>query len=274
MAESASSEDPDLNSLSLMLRVARSPGAWLGVLLISAIILLPSAAPFMRWLFPDVPRPVYTRASFFELTIAHVELTGASSLAAAALGISLGIFITRESGREFAPLASALTATAQTLPPVAVLALAIPSLGYGAAPVIVALWLYAIFPIFEGTATGLRAVPPEIREAARGIGFAPADRLFKIELPLALPFIFAGLRSAVTINIGTAAIGSAAGALSLGSPIIEGLAASNPAYILEGALVIALLAITIDRFLAWLEELTRPGRTLFKRACRASGKDH
>jgi osmoprotectant transport system permease protein len=83
--------------------------------------------------------------------------------------------------------------------------------------------------------------------------------LWRIELPLAFPFILAGLRNAVIINIGTAAIGSAAGALSLGSPIIEGLSASNPAYVLEGAAIVALLAMTVDRCFAWLEDFTRPG---------------
>ena len=79
----------------------------------------------------------------------------------------------------------------------------------------------------------------------------------KVELPLAFPFILAGLRNAVIINIGTAAIASAAGALSLGSPIIEGLSASNPAYVLEGAAVVALLAMVTDRGFAWIEDRAR-----------------
>jgi osmoprotectant transport system permease protein len=213
----------------------------------------------MGSLFPGIPHPVYARASFLELTAAHVELVVISSLAAAAAGIGLGIFVTRESGREFATMVSAIAASAQTFPPVAVLALAIPALGYGAAPTLVALWLYAIFPIIEGTVAGLRAVPAAVREAAEGMGFAPPDILWRIELPLALPFILAGLRNVVIINIGTAAVGSAAGTLSLGSPIIEGLSASNPAYILEGAAIVGLLAIAADRFFAWLDDLVRPG---------------
>jgi osmoprotectant transport system permease protein len=91
------------------------------------------------------------------------------------------------------------------------------------------------------------------------MGLAPRDVLTRIELPLAFPFILAGLRNAVIINIGTAAIASAAGALSLGSPIIEGLSASNPAYVLEGAFLVALLAIVADRCFAWLEDFTRLG---------------
>jgi osmoprotectant transport system permease protein len=223
------------------------------------MFLMPKAEPLMRWLFPGDPRPIYTRASFFELTLAHVELVAISSLAAAVIGIGLGIFVTRKGGREFAAMVSAIAAIGQTFPPVAVLALTIPMLGYGAAPALVALCLYAIFPVIEATLTGLHAVPATVREAAMGMGFAPRDVLTRIELPLAFPFILAGLRNAVIINIGTAAIASAAGALSLGSPIIEGLSASNPAYVLEGAFLVALLSIVADRCFAWLEDFTRLG---------------
>ena len=242
-----------------LIRWGRRPGLWLTFLLVSAIFLMPAAGSLMRVLFPDDPRPVYTRASFFELTLAHIELVALSSLAAAAIGISLGIFVTRESGREFAAMVSAIAAIGQTFPPVAVLALTIPVLGYGAAPAVTALCLYAIFPVIEATVTGLRAVPAAVRDAAMGMGFAPRDVLWRIELPLAFPFVLAGLRNAVIINIGTAAIGSAAGALSLGSPIIEGLSASNPAYVLEGAAIVALLATAVDRCFAWIEVFARPG---------------
>lgn len=233
------------------------PELWLFAALLAAMFLMPKAAPLMHWLFPSDPRPVYTRASFFELTLVHMELVALSSLAAAAIGIGLGIFVTRETGREFAGMAGAIAAIGQTFPPVAVLALTIPVLGYGAPPALVALCLYAIFPVIAATITGLEAVPSPVREAAQGMGFSPRDVLLKVELPLAFPFILAGLRNAVIINIGTAAIASAAGALSLGSPIIEGLSASNPAYVLEGAAVVALLAMVTDRGFAWIEDRAR-----------------
>ncbi len=112
----------------------RQPGFWLTLLLIAAMLLMPKAEPLMRALFPDDPHPIYTRASFLELTLAHVKLVAISSLAAAAIGIGLAIFVTRESGREFAAMVGAIGAIGQTFPPVAVLALAIPVLGYGATP--------------------------------------------------------------------------------------------------------------------------------------------
>jgi osmoprotectant transport system permease protein len=251
---------PDLaRALATLIRWTRAPGFWLTLALIAAIFFMPAAEPLFRALFPDIPHPIYARASFFELTLAHCQLVGLSSLAAAMIGIGLGVFATRDSGREFAAIISAIAAIGQTFPPIAVLALAVPLLGYGAAPALAALALYAILPILEATLTGLHAAPPETRQAAIGIGFAPAELLWRIELPLAAPFILAGLRNAVTINMGTATIGSSVGALSLGSPIIEGLSAANPAYVIEGAAIVALLAVSIDRGFEWLETILRSG---------------
>ncbi len=236
----------------------RQPVFWLSLLLAALIAAMPHSAPLFSALFPGDPRPVYTRASFFELTLAHCELVAVSSFIAATIGIGLAIFVTRRAGRDFAALVSAVAAAGQTFPPVAVLALAVPLLGYGAAPALAALTIYAILPILDGALTGLRGVPAAVRDAAEGSGFGPATLLCRIELPLASPFILAGLRNAVIINIGTAAIGSSVGALSLGSPILEGLSASNPAYVIEGALVVALLAVVVDRAFAALEAVLGP----------------
>jgi osmoprotectant transport system permease protein len=219
---------------------------------------MPAARPLLHALFPDSRHLIYARATFLELALAHCQLVAISSLVAAAGGIGLGIFVTRGVGREFAPIVSAIAAIGQTFPPVAVLALAIPALGYGAAPALAALAIYAVLPILEGSITGLNGVPASARDAATGMGFAPSDLLWRIELPLAAPFILAGLRNAVIINIGTATIASSAGALSLGSPILEGLSAANPAYVVEGAIIAALLAVCVDRCFEWLSELLRP----------------
>src|SRR5262249_46988265 len=98
---------------------------WLTLALGSAIFITPMAEPLIGWLFPGNPRPVYTRASFLELTLAHVDLVAVSSLAAAAIGIGLGVFVPRQTGREFATIVGAIAAIGQTFPPVAVLALTI-----------------------------------------------------------------------------------------------------------------------------------------------------
>jgi osmoprotectant transport system permease protein len=226
------------------------------------VLFMPATAPLFHWLFPDNPRPVFLRASFPELTLAHAELVLISAGAAAAFAIGIGIFVTRPAGREFLPMVGALAAVGQTFPPAAVLALAVPALGYGEAPTLLALFLYSILPVLEATISGLHAMPADIGEAADGLGFSPAAKLFRIELPLAAPYVVAGIRTSVIIAIGTATIGSTIGALSLGSPIVEGLAAENTAYVIQGAVVVALFAVLVDRAFEMLERrFARPSRS-------------
>jgi osmoprotectant transport system permease protein len=236
----------------------------LSLLLIFAalVLFMPASAPFFHWLFPENPRPVFLRASFLELTLAHAELVVISAGAASIIAVSLGIFVTRHTGREFLPIVGALAAVGQTFPPAAVLALAVPALGYGEAPALLALFLYSILPILEATIAGLQAVPADIYEAADGVGFSPGAKLLRVEMPLAAPYIVAGLRTSVIIAIGTATIGSTIGALSLGSPIVEGLAAENTAYVIQGAIVVALFAVLVDRAFEVLERrLAIPSRS-------------
>jgi osmoprotectant transport system permease protein len=226
------------------------------------VLFMPATAPLFHWLFPENPRPVFLRASFLELTLAHAQLVALSAGAAAVFAISIAVFVTRPAGREFLPIAGALAAVGQTFPPAAVLALAVPALGYGEAPTLLALFLYSILPILEATIAGLNAVPADVREAADGVGFSPAAKLLRIELPLAAPYIVAGSRTSAIIAIGTATIGSTIGALSLGSPIVEGLAAENTAYVIQGAIVVALFAIVVDRGFEILERrLAIPSRS-------------
>jgi osmoprotectant transport system permease protein len=219
----------------------------LAFVLVALVLALPHLHAPMHCLFPQIERPVYERATFVELVLSHLGLVLASSAAAAIVGVAAGIFATRQSGEEFEPLINAVAAIGQTFPPVAVLAISVPLLGYGGPPTLLALAVYAALPITESTIAGLNAVSRDVKDAAEGLGFSRLRRLADVELPLAFPIILNGIRIAVIINIGTATIGSTIGALTLGSPIIEGLSASNPAYVLEGALVVALLAVLVDR---------------------------
>jgi osmoprotectant transport system permease protein len=130
--------------------------------------------------------------------------------------------------------------------------LRLPLIGYGLSPTHVARVHYGIQPILEGSLAGFMAVPAGVRDAAIGMGFSPWRLLTRIDLPLAFPFIVTGLRTSVVINIGTATVGASIGALSLGSPIIEGLAAANVAYVVQGAAVVALLAILVDQIFGLL----------------------
>jgi len=136
---------------------------------------------------------------------------------------------------------------------VAVLALAVPILGFGFTPTVFALFLYGLLPVVRNTIAGLRSVPETILDAAYGMGMSNFQALLKVELPLAMPVILTGIRISVTINIGTAMIGAVIGAGGLGSPIIAGLVRDNLAFIIQGALPAALMAIIADQLLANLE---------------------
>ena len=189
--------------------------------------------------------PVYTQNSLPSLALAHLELVIGSIICTAILAILAGVFVTRKSGADFLPLSRAIANAGQTFPPVAVLALAVPATGFGAGPTLIALFLYGLLPIFENTVSGIRQVNPAVLDAADGMGMNPTQRLFKVELPLALPLILEGLKVATVINIGTATIGSTVAAKGLGEVIIAGLISDNTAFILQGGLIVGLMAVLI-----------------------------
>lgn len=215
-------------------------------LLLGLAVFMPMFEPVFRLLYPALERPVYGQDPLWLLLLAHLGLVAAASLAAAAAGLGAAVLVTRGPGRAFRPLLDTVTAVGQTVPPVAVLALAVPAVGFGAEPALIALALYGILPIYESAVAGLEGVPASVREAADGIGMTPLGRLMAVDLPLAAPVVLGGLRSSVTIAIGTATIASTVGARTLGSPIIVGLNGFNGAYVVQGAVLVALLAIAVD----------------------------
>ena len=219
---------------------------WMLALLLMLVLCMSALKPLFAALFPQLPRPMYTQDSFWSLLLAHLKLVTLSSSAAVLVGISAGIFATRASGREFRPLIETLVSAGQTFPPVAVLAVAVPLMGFGEAPALVALALYGVLPVLQSTLAGLESVPAAVREAAGGLGMSPWQRLRSTELPLAAPVILAGVRTSVIINIGTAAIASTVGAKTLGLPIIVGLSGFNTAYVIQGAVLVGLLAVVVD----------------------------
>lgn len=229
-------------------REGRRLGLLLGLtaLLVALIVFMPRLEPLFRAAFPDLDVAVYARETFFRLTLDHIVLVAVSSAISVTVGVAAGLFVTRRAGREFEPMVSALSAIGQTFPPAAVLAIVVPLAGFGFIPTIVALTLYGLLPVVQNTIAGLRTVPPATLEAARGTGMGPVQILFRVELPLAMRVIIAGIRVSVIINIGTATIGSTVGAQSLGTPIIAGLVGDNIAYVIQGAMVVGLLAIVTD----------------------------
>ncbi len=209
----------------------------------------------LKTLFPQEKEVIYPRATLAVLVGEHLILVSVSTLMALFTGLLFGIFVTRPVGRDFLEIVNDITALAQTFPPVAVLALAVPLMGFGVKPTVGALFLFSILPILRNTISGLDSLAPEVLEAARGMGLSRLQILLKIELPLALPVIMAGIRIAVVINIGTATVGAVVGAGGLGTPIISGLVRNNPAFVLEGAATAAFLAVIADQLLSSIERV-------------------
>ncbi|HLY44107.1 MAG TPA: ABC transporter permease [Stellaceae bacterium] len=234
-----------------------SPLPWVALAFTALLLGMPALRPVFHWAFPEISPPVFARASFLALFLSHAGLVAAASGAAIVIGVGLAIFVSRPAGRDFRPIVNTLATVGQTFPPAAVLALAVPSLGFGPRPTIVALFLYGLLPIIENAIAGLEGVPPAVRDAAQGIGLSPWQLLRDVELPLAAPAILAGVRVSVTIAIGTATIGSTVGALTLGTPIFDGLAANKLPYVIQGAVLVALFAILVDMLFARLERRLR-----------------
>ena len=239
------------------MKFAIDPLLVVGMLFFLLLFGMPLLAPVFHAAFPQVIPPVYGRASFFPLWLSHAGLVAAAGVASTTIGVVLAVFVTRPAGRDFRPIVNTLATVGQTFPPAAVLALAVPALGFGPQPTVVALFLYGLLPVIENTITGLDSVPASVREAAAGIGLSRGQILREVELPLALPAILAGVRLSVTIAIGTATIGSTVGALTLGTPIFDGLAANKLPFVIQGAVLVALFAILTDMVFGEVERRMR-----------------
>jgi osmoprotectant transport system permease protein len=194
-----------------------------------------------------------------QLTGYHVGIVATSSAIAIMIALPAGIFVTRSEWRQHASSIIAIGNTFQTLPTLAVIGLASAALsvfnkGVGWWPAIVALVIYSILPVLTNTISGIEQVPQSTMKAGKGMGMTDQQILTKIELPLALPVILAGIRTAVVINIGTAALAAAIGADCLGTLIFQGISTGNTQILLAGAIPTAILAVIIDLTFAVIEK--------------------
>ncbi len=197
---------------------------------------------------------ISNRQQVVELTLEHITLAGVSTLIAAAIGIPLGILITRIPNLSKPILGSANVI--QTIPSLALFGFLIPAPWIGdraSRLAILALALYCLLPLIRNTYAGIRSVDPTIVEAGRAMGLTDRQLLFQVELPLASGVIVAGIRLAVVLSIGLATIAAAIGAGGLGEFIFRGLAMVNNQVILAGAVPAALLALAADSLLGLLE---------------------
>jgi osmoprotectant transport system permease protein len=208
-----------------------------------------SAGSFAAYLWSE-------RATLGRLTARHLWLVAIGMLVAALVAIPLGLALERmrhAEGPTFAVLG-----ILQTIPSIALLAFLVPLVGVGVVPALVALWLYALYPIARATYTGVRDADPAAVEAAEALGMTPMQRLLRVRLPLAAPVIMAGVRTAAVITVGAATLAAFIGAGGLGEPIVTGLALANTSMILSGALPAALLALVVDGVLLLIERRVMP----------------
>ncbi|MDN2566708.1 ABC transporter permease [Aquibium sp. A9E412] len=227
------------------------------VALVLAFLLVPDAfAPLLAPFAPPGGAAIYDRASLLALTVSHLLIVVAAIVPAVAISVGLAILVSRPIGAEFLPLSRAIVNIGQTFPPVAVLALAVPVVGFGAWPTLIALFLYGLLPVFENALAGLTGVPPAVAEAARGSGMTGPQRLLQVELPLALPVILEGVRISLVIALSTATIGSTVAAKGLGEVIIAGLNSNNLAFVLQGGLLTGALAVILYDGLGQVARLT------------------
>ncbi len=189
----------------------------------------------------------------FTQTLQHIGLTFISLLIAVIIGLPLGIWITRK--KQFSGIVLGIVGVLQTIPSIALLGFMIPLLGIGAKPAIVALLLYALLPIIRNTYTGIEGVDASVKEAALAMGMSKWQILSKVELPLAMPVILAGIRTATVINVGVATLASYIAAGGLGEFIFGGISLNNTNMILAGAIPAALLAIIFDFLLSRVQKL-------------------
>ncbi len=189
-------------------------------------------------------------------TIQHIELTIISLFFANLIAVPLGILLTRY--RRWAEPVIGVTAVFQTIPSLALLGFMIPLMGIGEAPAIVALTIYGLLPVLRNTYTGIVGVTPAVVEAGIGMGMTSRQVLFMVELPMALPVIMAGIRTATVLLIGVATLAALIGAGGLGDLIFRGISMANSELILAGALPAALLALIFDYVLKRVELLAQP----------------
>lgn len=189
-------------------------------------------------------------------TLRHLEITFISLILAILIAFPVGVLLSAFPA--FSKPVLYITGLMQTIPSIALLAILIPIFGIGIVPAVVALFLYALLPILRNTTIGIYSVDPVIKKVASGMGLTTWQKLRYVEIPLAMPSIFAGVKTAAVINIGTATLAAFIGAGGLGEFIVTGLALNDTSLILKGAIPAALLAILVEFIFEILEQIFIP----------------
>ncbi|MFF3646178.1 ABC transporter permease [Streptomyces sp. NPDC002564] len=188
----------------------------------------------------------------------HIQLTAISTFFVLIIAIPLGILLTRRRLRKGAPAAMALANIGQATPAIGLLALLVIWIGIGEKAALIGIIIYAVLPVLSNTIAGLKANDPTLLEAARGIGMSPLGVLGKVELPLAVPLILAGVRTALVLNVGTATLATFGGGGGLGDLITTGMTNQRMPVLMLGSILTIALALLVDWLASLAELLLRP----------------
>nr|WP_227025494.1 ABC transporter permease [Streptomyces tsukubensis] len=188
----------------------------------------------------------------------HIQLTVISTFFVLIIAIPLGIALTRRRLRKAAPFAVALANIGQATPAIGLLALLVIWIGIGEKAALIGIIIYAVLPVLSNTIAGLKANDPTLLEAARGIGMSPLAVLTRVELPLAVPLILAGVRTALVLNVGTAALATFGGGGGLGDLITTGITNQRMPVLVLGSILTIALALLVDWLASVVELLLRP----------------
>lgn len=194
----------------------------------------------------------------FDRLVEHIELTALSTLLVVSIAIPLGILLTRQATRRITPAALAVANTGQAVPSIGLLALLAAIYDIGFTSAVIALVAYTTLPVLRNTMVGLDRVDPALIEAGRGMGMSKFMVLYRVELPLAVPVMVAGIRTALIINVGTATLATFIGAGGLGALIDEGISLGRNTVLVTGAALTAILALAIDWLAGTAEDILRP----------------
>lgn len=188
----------------------------------------------------------------------HIELTVISTFFVLVIAIPLGILLTRPRFHRAAPAAMTFANMGQATPAIGLLALLVIWLGIGRRAALIGIIAYAVLPVLSNTIAGLRANDPALMEAARGIGMSPLGVLHRVELPLAVPLILAGVRTALVLNVGTATLATFGGGGGLGVLITTGITSQRMPVLVLGSVLTVALALLVDWLASLAELLLRP----------------
>lgn len=175
-----------------------------------------------------------------------------------AIAFPLGVLFTREGFQHWGGKTLAFFNAGQAIPPLAVIAIFLPFWGLGFRPAVTALVIYSMLPIARNTIAGLRNVPPEVKNAARGMGMTSREIFWQVELPLSVPVIMTGVKTSAVLTVGTATLAALVGGGGMGRVIFAGIDMFWPEYIIAGTLVVGMIAVVLERLLSLLEMLLVP----------------